>query len=64
MNKKKIDKIDLIIQDILDLQDSIDLDTSDTSEYDLDSSVSTLMELKGFLLTQEVETEKINLEEV
>jgi hypothetical protein len=64
MNKKKIDKIDLIIQDIFDLQDSIDLDTSDTSEYDLDSSVSTLMELKGFLLTQEVETEKINLEEV
>lgn len=64
MNKKKIDKIDLIIQDILDLQDSIDLDTSDTSEYDLDSSVSTLMELKGLLLTQEVETEKINLEEV
>ena len=64
MNKKKIDKIDLIIQDILDLQDSIDLDTSDTSEYDLDSSVSTLIELKGLLLTQEVETEKINLEEV
>jgi hypothetical protein len=64
MNKKKIDKIDLIIQDILDLQDSIDLDTSDTSEYDLDSSVSTLMELKGLLLTQEVETEKISLEEV
>jgi hypothetical protein len=64
MNKKKIDKIDLIIQDILDLQDSIDLDTTDTSEYDLDSSVSTLMELKGLLLTQEVETEKISLEEV
>jgi hypothetical protein len=64
MNKKKIDTIDLIIQDILDLQDSIDLDTSDTSEYDLDSSVSTLMELKGLLLTQEVETEKISLEEV
>lgn len=64
MNKKKIDKIDLIIQDILDLQDSIDLDTSETSEYDLDSSVATLMELKGLLLTQEVETEKINLEEV
>jgi hypothetical protein len=64
MNKKKIDKIDLIIQDILDLQDSVDFDTSDTSEYDLDSSVSTLMELKGLLLTQEVETEKISLEEV
>ena len=64
MNKKIIDKIDLIIQDILDLQDSVDFDTSDTSEYDLDSSVSTLMELKGLLLTQEVETEKISLEEV
>jgi hypothetical protein len=31
-------KVDLIIQDILDLQESIDFDTSDTSEYDLDSA--------------------------
>ena len=64
MNKKKIDKIDLIIQDILDLQDSIDFDTTDTSEYNLDSAVETLMHLKGQLLCQEDEPEKINLEEV
>jgi hypothetical protein len=64
MNKKKIDKIDLIIQDILDLQDSIDFDTSDTSEYDLDSIIQTLNELKGQLLCQEDEPEKINLKEI
>jgi len=64
MNKKIIDKIDLIIQDILDLQDSVDFDTSDTSEYDLDSAVETLMHLKGQLLCQEGEPERINLKEI
>jgi hypothetical protein len=64
MNKKQIDKIDLIIQDILELQESIDFDTSDTSEYDLDSAVETLMQVKGQLLCQEGEPEKINLDEV
>lgn len=64
MNKKQIDKIDLIIQDILDLQESIEFDTSDTSEYDLDSCVESLMHLKGQLLCQEGEPEKINLDEV
>lgn len=61
MKKKQIDKIDLIIQDILDLQESIDFDTSDTSEYDLDSAVETLMHLKGQLLCQEDEPDKIDL---
>ena len=61
MNKKQIDKIDLIIQDILDLQEIVDFDTSDTSEYDLDSAVETLTHLKGQLLCQEGEPEKIDI---
>jgi hypothetical protein len=61
MKKKQIDKIDLIIQDILDLQESIDFDTSDTSEYDLDSAVETLTHLKGQLLCQEDEPDKVDL---
>jgi hypothetical protein len=64
MKKKQIDKIDLIIQDILDLQESIDFDTSDTSEYDLDSAVETLMHLKGQLLCQEGEPEKVDLNDL
>ena len=64
MNKKLIDKIDLIIEDIAQLQESIDFDTSDTSEYDLDSCVETLMHIKGQLLCQEDEPEKINLKEL
>ena len=36
MKKKIIDKIDLVIEDILNIQESIDFDTSDTSEYDLE----------------------------
>ena len=64
MRKKQIDKIDLIIQDILDLQESVDFDTSDTSEYDLDSAVETLIHLKGQLLCQEGEPEKINLNDL
>ena len=31
MNKKIIDKIDLVIEDILNLQELIDFDTSDSS---------------------------------
>ena len=61
MNKKQIDKIDLIIQDILELQESIDFDTSDISEYDLDSAVETLMHIKGQLLCQEDEPEKVDI---
>lgn len=61
MNKKQIDKIDLIIQDILELQESIDFNTSDTSEYDLDSAVETLTHIKGQLLCQEDEPEKVDI---
>ena len=64
MNKKLIDKIDLIIQDVLDLQEAVDFDTSDTSEYDLDSAVETLMHLKGQLLCQEGEPEKVDLNDL
>ena len=62
--KKQIDKIDAIIQDILDLQESIDFDTSDTSEYNLDSAVETLTHIKGQLLCQEGEPEKIDLNDL
>ena len=64
MKKKIIDKIDLVTEDISNIQESIDFDTSDTSEYDLDSVIETLMHLKGHLLCQEREPEKINLEDV
>ena len=52
MNKKINDKIDLVIEDILNIQESIDFDTSDTSEYDLDSVITTLVELKAEVLSQ------------
>jgi hypothetical protein len=64
MNKKIIDKIDLVIEDISNIQESIDFDTSDTSELDLDSTIQTLIELKGQLICQEGESEKINLKEI
>ena len=64
MNKKITDKIDLVIEDILNIQESIDFDTSDTSEYDLDSVITTLIELKAEVLSQTDEVEKINLNEV
>jgi hypothetical protein len=64
MNKKLTDKIDLVIEDILNIQESIDFDTSDNSEYDLDLVIETLTHLKGHLLCQEDEPEKINLEDI
>jgi len=64
MNKKIIDKIDLVVEDIANIQESVDFDTSDTSEYDLDSVIQTLAELKGRLLSQEDESERINLKEI
>lgn len=64
MNKKQIDKIDLIIQDIIELQESIEFDTSNTSEYDLDSTIETLMHIKGQLLCQEDEPEKVDLNDL
>ena len=65
MKKKIIDKIDLVVEDILNIQESIDFDTSDTSEYDLDSILTILTELKARVISQEEEDEeKINLKEV
>ena len=64
MKKKIIDKIDLVIEDILNIQESIDFDTSDTSEYDLDSIISTLTELKAQVASQEEDKERIELKEV
>ncbi len=64
MKKKIIDKIDLVIEDILNIQESIDFDTSDTSEYNLDSIVSTLTELKAQVISQEEYEEKIDLKQV
>jgi len=64
MNKKIIDKIDLVIEDIMNLQELIDFDTSDSSEYDLDSVVSLLAEIRGRVANEEDEVEKIDLKEL
>ena len=64
MKKKIIDKIDLVIEDIFNLQELIDFDTSDSTEYDLDSVVSLLAEIRGRVANQEDEVEKIDLEQL
>lgn len=64
MKKKIIDKIDLVIEDIFNLQELIDFDTSDSSEYDLDSVVSLLAEIRGRVANQEDEVEKIDLKQL
>jgi hypothetical protein len=64
MNKKIIDKIDLVIEDILNLQELIDFDTSDSSEYDLDSVISLLAEIRGRVANEEDEVEKIDLKQL
>jgi hypothetical protein len=64
MNKKIIDKIDLVIEDIINLQELIDFNTSDSSEYDLDSVVSLLAEIRGKVVNQEDEVEKIDLKQL
>ena len=64
MNKKIIDKIDLVIEDILNLQELIDFDESDSSEYDLDSVVSLLAEIRGRVANEEDEVEKIDLKQL
>ena len=64
MNKKILDKIDLVIEDIFNLQELIDFDTSDSSEYDLDSVVSLLAEIRGRVANQEDEVEKIDLKQL
>jgi hypothetical protein len=64
MNKKIIDKIDLIIEDIAYLQELIDFDTTDSSEYDLDSVVNLLAEIRGKVSNQEEEVERIDLKQL
>ena len=64
MNKKIIDKIDLVIEDINYLQELIDFDTTDSSEYDLDSVISLLAEIRGKVSNQEDEVEKIDLKQL
>jgi hypothetical protein len=64
MNKKIIDKIDLVIEDIAYLQELIDFDTTDSSEYDLDSVVSLLAEIRGKVANEEDEIEKIDLKQI
>jgi hypothetical protein len=64
MNKKIIDKIDLIIEDVNYLQEFISFDTSDSSEYDLDSVVNLLAEIRGKVANEEDEVEKIDLKQL
>ena len=64
MKKKIIDKIDLVIEDILNIQELIDFDTTDSSEYDLDSVVNLLAEIRGRVSNQEEEVERIDLKQL
>ena len=64
MKKKIIDKIDLIIEDITHIQELIDFDTSDSSEYDLDSVVNLLAEIRGKVNNETEEVEKIDLKDL
>jgi hypothetical protein len=64
MNKKIIDKIDLVIEDINYLQELIDFDTTDSSEYDLDSVVNLLAEIRGRVSNQEEQVERIDLKQL
>lgn len=64
MNKKIIDKIDLVIEDINYLQELIDFDTTDSSEYDLDSVINLLAQLRGKVANQQDEVEKIDLKQL
>jgi len=64
MNKKIIDKIDLVIEDINYLQELIAFDTSDSSEHDLDSVVNVLAEIRGKVANEEDEVEKIDLKQL
>jgi GTP1/Obg family GTP-binding protein len=64
MKKKIIDKIDLVIEDIINIQELIDFDTSDSSEYDLDSVVNLLAEIRGKVNNETEEVEKIDLKDL
>ena len=64
MKKKIIDKIDLVIEDIINIQELIDFDTTDSSQYDLDSIVNLLAEIRGKVSNQEEEAERIDLKQL
>ncbi len=64
MKKKIIDKIDLVIEDIIHIQELIDFDTSDSSEYDLDSVVNLLAEIRGKVHNEVEEVERIDLKDL
>ena len=64
MKKKIIDKIDLVIEDIVNIQELIDFDTSDSSEHDLDSVVNLLAEIRGKVHSEEEQVEKIDLKDL
>ena len=64
MKKKIIDKIDLVIEDIVNIQELIDFDTSDSSEYDLDSVVNLLAEIRGKVNNEVEDIEKIDLKDL
>jgi len=64
MKKKIIDKIDLVIEDIVNIQELIDFDTSDSSEHDLDAVVNLLAEIRGKVNNEEEEIEKIDLKDL
>jgi hypothetical protein len=64
MNKKIIDKIDVVIEDIVNLQELISFDTSDSSEHDLDSVINLLAEIRGKVANEEDEVEKIDLKQL
>jgi len=64
MKKKIIDKIDLVIEDIINIQELIDFDTSDSSEYDLDSVVNLLAEIRGKVNNETEDVEKIDLKDL
>lgn len=64
MKKKIIDKIDLVIEDIVNIQELIAFDTSDTSEHDLDSVVDLLAKIRGIVNNEAEEVEKIDLKDL
>ena len=64
MKKKIIDKIDLVIEDIINIQELIDFDTSDSSEHDLDSVVNLLAEIRGKVNNEVAEVDKIDLKDL
>jgi hypothetical protein len=64
MKKKIIDKIDLVIEDIINIQELIGFDTSDSSEHDLDSVINLLAQIRGRVNNEIEEVEKIDLKDL